>query len=190
MLMRTGLTCALFVLVTCVVAFGQSPQRAQKWVASWAASAHGPYPSGNASAQPVLDFAFESAAAGANDQTFRLIIRPDLWGRRGRLRFSNAFGTRAVTFDDVFVGLHGGAGTVAAGTNARVRFGGKPSVTIEPGRVVYSDAVKLEFVKSGRDAHRLARKHAPAQGGLRRLTLPCNPSEAARLSKARRALRV
>ena len=29
----------------------------QKWVATWAASAHGPYPSGNASAQPVLDFA-------------------------------------------------------------------------------------------------------------------------------------
>jgi lysophospholipase L1-like esterase len=34
----------------------------QKWVASWAASAHGPYPSGNAVAQPDLSFAFGSPA--------------------------------------------------------------------------------------------------------------------------------
>lgn len=63
---------------------GQPLPRGQKWVASWAASAHGPYSSGNASAQPVLDFAFESAERGAADQTFRLILRPDLWGSRVR----------------------------------------------------------------------------------------------------------
>src|SRR5712691_13499647 len=42
----------------------------QKWVASWAASAHGLYPSGTAVAQPDLEFAFPSADTGANDQTF------------------------------------------------------------------------------------------------------------------------
>ena len=52
---------------------GQPPPAGQKWVASWAASGHGPYPSGNASAKPVLDFAIESADRGAIDQTFRLI---------------------------------------------------------------------------------------------------------------------
>jgi lysophospholipase L1-like esterase len=106
----------------------QRPQRAQsarpqqKWVASWATSMHGPYPSGNPSAQPVLDFAIESAAQGAVDQTMRLIIKPDLWGREIRLHFANTFGTRAVTFDDVFVGLHGGAASVVAGTNQPVTF--------------------------------------------------------------------
>src|SRR5262249_17021294 len=125
--------------------------RGQKWVASWAASAHGPYPSGNASAQPALQFAFESAEAGAVDQTFRLIIRPDLWGNRGRLRFSNMFGTRPITFDNIFIGLQSRAGEIAAGTNRRATFGGKNSVTIEAGKFVYSDAVNLTFVKDVND---------------------------------------
>lgn len=132
----------------------------QKWVASWAASAHGPYPSGNASAQPVLDFAIESAETGANDQSFRLIVRPTLWGKRVRLRFSNTFGTRAVTFDDVFVGLQSHAGNVAAGTKTRVLFGGKTNLTIPPGEVVFSDAINLNFVKNADDVLLAGRKLA------------------------------
>src|SRR5882724_8815424 len=77
----------------------------QKWVTSWTASMHGPYPVGNPSAQPDLRLVFPTPANGARDQTFRLIVQPDLWGRQARLRFSNAFGTRPVTFDGVFIGL-------------------------------------------------------------------------------------
>jgi lysophospholipase L1-like esterase len=131
-----------------------------KWVASWAASAHGPYPSGNASAQPILSFAFAEATTGANDQTFRLLLRPDLWGQRVRLRFSNVFGTHPVTFDDVFVGLQSSAGNIAAGTNTRVQFGGKNSLTIPPGQVTYSDAVSLAFVKKANEALLVGRKLA------------------------------
>lgn len=154
------LLCLFLGLLACAAAPTTPLAQEQKWVASWAASAHGPYPSGNASAQPVLDFAFESAATGANDQTFRLLIRPDLWGTRGRLRFSNAFGTRAVTFDDVFIGLQNSAGNVAAGTNLRVRFGGKNSLTIEPGQVAYSDVVNFAFVKKTNEALLSGRKLA------------------------------
>src|SRR6187200_2889780 len=89
----------------------QKPPRAEKWVATWAASPHGPYPSGNPSAQPDLSAAFESAAAGAVDQTFRLAIKPDLWGRTIRVRLSNVFGVAPVTFDGVFVGLQNAGGT-------------------------------------------------------------------------------
>ena len=64
----------------------------------------GPLP-GNAAAQPDLRFAFPSPETGARYQSFRLIVRPDLWGRKVRLRFSNALGTRPVTFDGVHVGL-------------------------------------------------------------------------------------
>src|SRR5438876_287646 len=71
----------------------------QKWVGSWAASAHGLYPSGTAVAQPDLSFAFPSADTGANDQSFRLVVRPNLWGDRFRVRFSNFFGTKAETLD-------------------------------------------------------------------------------------------
>jgi lysophospholipase L1-like esterase len=121
--------------------------RGQKWVASWAASAHGPYPSGNASAQPVLDVAFESAERGAADQTFRLILRPDLWGSRVRLRFTNAFGTQPVTFGDVFVGLQGTAGNLVPGTNRRVTFEhGRDTLTLSPGGSAFTDPVPLGFV--------------------------------------------
>ena len=98
---------------------GQTPGRGEKWVASWAASAHGPYPSGNPSAQPDLSGVFETAADGAIDQTFRLIVKPDLWGKAARIRLSNVFGARPVTFDDVFVGLQSSGGNVAPGRASR-----------------------------------------------------------------------
>jgi hypothetical protein len=68
----------------------QAPADARTWAATWTAAAHGPYPSGNPSAQPDLKFAFPSAEDGAVDQSFRLIVRPDLWGNRFRIRLSNA----------------------------------------------------------------------------------------------------
>src|SRR5688572_1393907 len=95
-------------------ALAQLP-RGQKWVTTWAASVHGPYPSGNPVAQPVLDRVFD-AQRGATDQTFRLIVRPSLWGPQIRLRFANTFGTQPVTLDDLFVGLQGTGGAIAAGT--------------------------------------------------------------------------
>src|SRR5215470_15191836 len=116
-------------------------QAGQKWVASWVASVQGPYPSGNASAQPNLRFAFPVPADGARDQSFRLIVKPDLWGRQARLRFSNVFGSRPVTFDGVYAGLHLGGGALVKGTNRPVHFGGKTSVTIAPGASVWSDSV-------------------------------------------------
>lgn len=148
-------TTRLPLLLALVMALTSSPDAAgqpklivhrQKWVATWAASAHGPYPSGNASAQPVLDFAFESAERGAIDQTFRLIVKPDLWGRRIRLRFSNAFGTQRVTFDDVYVGLQGSGGNIVAGTNQPAAFDrGHRTLALAPGASGFSDPIDLRI---------------------------------------------
>ena len=122
-------------------------QQGETWVVSWVGSAHGPYPVGNPSAQPDQRFAFPSAQTGAHDQTFRLIVRPDIWGRQARLRLSNVFGTKAVTFDDVFVGLQMAGPALVKGTNQPVTFGGKASVTVAPGSAVWSDGVQLGFVR-------------------------------------------
>jgi lysophospholipase L1-like esterase len=115
----------------------------QKWVTSWAASVQGPYPVGNPSAQPDMRFALPSAATGARDQTFRLIIRPDLWGRQVRLRLSNVFGIRPVTFDAVHVGVQRSGAVLAPGTNRPVGFAGQRRVTLAPGAMAWSDAVGL-----------------------------------------------
>jgi lysophospholipase L1-like esterase len=125
-----------------------SAQPAQKWATSWAASVQGPYPVGNASAQPNLRFAFPSPETGARDQTFRLIVQPDIWTGQMRLRLSNAFGVKPVTFDGVFVGLQMSGAAVMTGTNRPVSFSGKPSLTIPPGASMWSDPVALPFVAS------------------------------------------
>ena len=102
------------------------------WVVSWTGSAQGPYPVGNPSAQPDQKFAFPDPETGARDQTFRLIVRPDLWGRQARLRLTNAFGTKPVTFDGVYVGLQSGSAACCAGTNRPVTFGGRLRITSHP----------------------------------------------------------
>ena len=55
-------------------------------VSSWAGSVHGPYPVGNPSAQPDMKLAIPSPEAGARDQSFRLILKPEIWGREARIR--------------------------------------------------------------------------------------------------------
>ena len=127
--------------------YGPQAQATATWAASWVASVHGPYPSGNAVAQPELKFVFPAPELGANDQSFRLIIRPDLWSDRFRLRFANTFGTQPVTLDAAFVGLQSSGGSVAAGTNRPVTFaGGSQRLSLPVGQSAYSDPVALDYV--------------------------------------------
>jgi len=121
-------------------------QSARKWVTAWAASPQGPYPSGNAMLQPDLRRVFPAPETGARDQSFRLITGPDIWGQEARIRLSNAFGTKPVTFDGVYVGLQVDSSAVVPGTNTQVLFEGSAAVTVQPGESAWSDAVRLPFV--------------------------------------------
>ncbi len=130
------------------------------WATVWAASVQGPYPVGNPSAQPDQRFAFPDPAKGAVDQTLRLVVRPSIWGRQARLRFSNALGTRPLQLDGVFVGLQHGGAMVMAGTTRPLRFGGEAGVVIPPGGMVWSDAVALPFARDAGAALLAGRKLA------------------------------
>jgi len=142
------------VTVICVAsafAFGlNSPAQALEpgkiWVASWTASPQGPYPAGWAVAQPDLSFALPRGDTdGATDQTFRLIVKPDLWSKTIRLRLANTFGSRPVTLGAVTVGLQSIGGNLLAGKAQQVLFGGKPEVVIPVGEELYSDEVALDL---------------------------------------------
>jgi lysophospholipase L1-like esterase len=137
-----------------------APAKAPHWVAAWTASAHGPYPVGNPTAQPELKFAFPDAARGAVDQSFRMIVRPDIWGKQARIRLSNAFGTQPVTFDDAYIALQTSGSAILAGTSHSVTFAGKKAVTVAPGKDVVSDAVSLPFVKNATDPMLIGRRLA------------------------------
>lgn len=130
------------------------------WAAAWTASAHGPYPIGNPTAQPELRFALPSVDHGFVDQSLRMVVRPDVWGRQARIRLSNAFGTRPVTFDNVFVGLQTSGSALVPGTNQLVRFGGQGSVTVQPGGSAVSDPVALPWVGNPADLMLANRKLA------------------------------
>ena len=143
----------------------------KKWVASWATSpatffTYVPPPQpfvltpgqpiqyAVANIQPDLAFPFPNATttgATAIDQTFRSIVKPDLWGRTIRIRFSNVFGTKPVTFKSVTVGLQEYSANVVNDTLTGVTFGGGKSVTIQRGERVWSDPVRLGFVRNADD---------------------------------------
>ena len=173
--MRVSASLFLLLLASLppVTAAAQSAPKAssgQKWVVAWVGSVQGPYPVGNPSAQPDMKLAFASAETGARDQSFRMIVKPEIWGREARLRFSNALGTKPVTFDAVYIGLHLTSSALIPGTNRPVAFGGKRSVTIRPGDSAWSDAVALPFVRDPDRADLAGRKlavsfHVPTESG-------------------------
>lgn len=143
--------------------------RNQHWVASWATSpaayfvyappvpqnqALAPAPTRFAAAniQPDLAFPFPFAnTRGATSQTIRSIVKPDLWGDKMRVRFSNVFGNTPLTFDATTVALQEYSGNVVRGTVTRVTFGGARSVTIPAGQEVWSDGIRLSWVRDADD---------------------------------------
>ena len=118
------------------------------WVTTWSGVAHGTYPLSTAVLQPVLTFAFPNGTTSANEQSFRMIVRPTVWGDTFRFRFSNVFGTQPLTLDNIYVGLQASAGTIEDDTNAPVGFqGGRRRVVIPAGQLLWSDPVTLEFAR-------------------------------------------
>jgi len=116
-------------------AIADDQQQGQRWVATWATAPATffqyvppvpPAPPGPpttfapANIQPDLGYPFPDAnTAGATDQTFRSIVKPDLWGNKMRFRFSNVFGAQPVTFSTVTVALQEYSGNLVEAPSPR-----------------------------------------------------------------------
>jgi hypothetical protein len=117
-----------------------------KWAASWTTAPQDVF--GGSSAPALVNFAFPNpTTVGAENQTLRMIVKPDIWSNKIRLRFSNFWGTQPVTLGHVMVGLQSYSGNVVPGTNTEVTFGGRESVTIPAGQQIFSDGVLLKWVQ-------------------------------------------
>ena len=121
------------------------------WAAAWSASAQGPYPHGRETAQPDLSTLFPEPEFGARDQSFRMIVRPNIWGTQARIRLTNAHGSQPITFRDIYVGMQALSSAVLPGTNRPVTFGNANHITIEPGAWAVSDPVDLDFMTNPND---------------------------------------
>jgi len=104
-----------------------------KWVASWAASAHGRIRQGRSGAARS-QLRLRVAGSRANEQTFRLVLRPDS-GQYVRLRFTNVFGVQPLALDDLYLGLQEAAARSSRQQPAD-HVCGRGSVTIPAGQVV------------------------------------------------------
>ncbi|WP_328475671.1 SGNH/GDSL hydrolase family protein [Actinoplanes sp. NBC_00393] len=149
-----------WVILTPVAAVAQEPilsadGSSAAWVDAWTGSAQGVYPVGYSVAQPgppgpagpgntapLLTAAFPDDQA--RNQTLRMIVHPSVEGTSWRIRLTNEFGTRPVTFGRAAVGLQSSGANLKAGSNRALTFGGRRSVTVAAGRTVLSDPVSVK----------------------------------------------
>jgi len=124
-----------------------------KWAASWTTSPQNIWRgSGSTQTNALVNFAFPFTGPTtpptipqANNQTLRMIVKPDIWGNLMRVRLDNTWGTGPITFGRVTIGLQSFSGATVRDTNTRVTFGGSSSVTVAAGTQVFSDAVRVRW---------------------------------------------
>ncbi|MFF0227384.1 SGNH/GDSL hydrolase family protein [Streptomyces sp. NPDC004629] len=101
-------------------------------------------PSVAGAAEPKHDVVTWGAGAdrlgeGVAGRGYRLVIHTSVGGDDLRIRLSNSFGDRPVTFDSVYAGIQRAGAEVLRGSNRRLTFGGARSVTVPAGSTVRSD---------------------------------------------------
>jgi lysophospholipase L1-like esterase len=138
---------------------GSSAMATEQWLGAWGYSP-APVPA-SAKAMPVTHpvtvtppspFLIENPgglpvvtnpSADPANVTLRQLVRVSIAGKRIRLHFSNEDGDEALTLGAVHVGLAGPDGTVIAGTERMVTFGGRREISIPSSAPYDSDPVDL-----------------------------------------------
>lgn len=123
-------------LLTVVLSFLtiSSASAKKHWVATWA------------TAEQVVEPHNCPPAPGLGNNSIRQIVQTSISGKEVRVKFSNEFSQGPVTINAVEIARAATAGSssdIIAGTEVSLTFGGKKSVTIEPGKLVTSDPVKF-----------------------------------------------
>jgi lysophospholipase L1-like esterase len=124
-----------FLATTVVQAFGSGPRKFEKgahWVGTWASS---PQLADGSSTPPAPGFA---------DCTLRQIVHLSLGGSQIRIRFSNAFGTSALTISSAHVAKWAKNGSIQPESDRALTFQGRPSITIPPGALIYSEPLEFD----------------------------------------------
>ena len=83
---------------------------------------------------------------GLADATLRQVVHVSLGGKRLRVRFSNAFGTKSLTILSARVAASAGGGDIEPRTADKpLTFGGRTSVTIPTGAPIVSDPIDFDL---------------------------------------------
>ncbi|MFE9746914.1 SGNH/GDSL hydrolase family protein [Saccharothrix saharensis] len=132
---HVGKLAVLAALVATAVLPSTATAHGRPWVAGWAAS-------------PVVgsDIPWSDCPAGEGlrDQTVRNVVFLSAGGESVRVRVTNAFGTTPLRVGRATVAVQASGDAAVPGTLRALTFKGKPSVTVPPGRELFSDPVRLD----------------------------------------------
>jgi lysophospholipase L1-like esterase len=123
----------------------QSGRIGEHWVGTWATAEVGrpqmppPPPAGApAAAAPPAPFMHFT------NQTLRQIVHASVGGSRTRVVFSNVFGTRPLTIGEAHLALRGTGAAIVSGSDRKLTFSGRPTVTMASGALIYTDPVEID----------------------------------------------
>jgi lysophospholipase L1-like esterase len=142
------IACVLAILQAAV--FAQSG--AEHWVGTWATAEVGrPRTPPAAVAGPAPFMANQCPPGPAapatfvhfNNLTLRQIVHVSIGGSRIRVAFSNAYSTAPLIIGAAHVALRQKESAIQPASGRALTFGGKPSFTVPPGAIAYSDPVDL-----------------------------------------------
>lgn len=102
------------------------------WIGSWV------------SAQQLTEPHNLPPEPGLAHATLRQVIQLALGGERLRFRFSNEFGDAPLTLRRAHVALSAGGSAIEPRSDAPLTFGGRASVTLQPGKTITSDEIAMD----------------------------------------------
>jgi lysophospholipase L1-like esterase len=82
---------------------------------------------------------------GLTSNTLRQVVHVSLGGKKLRVRFSNAFGNGPVTIAGAHLALSAGGGMIKTESDKALMFADKPSATIPPGKMIFSDPLDFDL---------------------------------------------
>jgi lysophospholipase L1-like esterase len=150
--MRQRIALALIGLVWLGTAAAQTARGGSAWVATWgtaqpiATETRPPWvepPPRTAEAPPPRPSPIPPYPDSIADETVRMIARASIGGSAVRVTLSNAQGASTVQIGAARIALRERESAVNAASSRSLTFGGRASVTLEPGALVVSDAVDL-----------------------------------------------
>jgi lysophospholipase L1-like esterase len=136
--MRPGVVAAsvlLLVVTLSVEAVGKADRNSEKethWVGSWASSPE------------LADANSMPPAPGFTNCTLRQVVHLSVGGSQIRVRFSNTFGSTALTISSARVAKALKNGSIEPESDRPLSFQGQPSTTVPEGALVYSDPVSFD----------------------------------------------
>ena len=148
---RTAAAVPLFLLAVLGAAQPVPALAQEHWAGTWATGLQAqipPDPAAPAAASETGADLF-GPLPRIHNQTLRQFVRTSIGGSQVRVTFTNVFGTHPLEIGAAHLAVRAGETGIVPRSGAPLTFGGEPSVTIEAGSTVRSDAVELDVPALG-----------------------------------------